>query len=139
MATPAVQGRWRWCLGAVLLGGLLVVTNPGEREFEAFAGEYLVEMASEELCGSDGLPLMARLVVHNCPQLVRSQRQALGQLAASSSRRYNLGLFSVYSTRIGGLELMPGLTVPRYWAVTLAGAGQLVVLQTGTEPSPGRA
>jgi hypothetical protein len=123
----------------VLLGGLLVVTNPGEREFEAFAGEYLVEMASEELCGSDGLPLMARLVVHNCPQLVRSQRQALGQLAASSSRRYNLGLFSVYSTRIGGLELMPGLTVPRYWAITLAGAGQLVVLQTGTEPSPGRA
>ena len=139
MATPALQGRWRWCLGAVLLGGLLVVTNPGEREFEAFAGEYLVEMASEELCGSDGLPLMARLVVHNCPQLVRSQRQALGQLAASSSRRYNLGLFSVYSTRIGGLELMPGLTVPRYWAITLAGAGQLVVLQTGTEPSPGRA
>ena len=123
----------------MLLGGLLVVTNPGEREFEAFAGEYLVEMASEELCGSDGLPLMARLVVHNCPQLVRSQRQALGQLAASSSRRYNLGLFSVYSTRIGGLELMPGLTVPRYWAITLAGAGQLVVLQTGTEPSPGRA
>lgn len=117
----------------------MVVTNPGEREFEAFAGEYLVEMASEELCGSDGLPLMARLVVHNCPQLVRSQRQALGQLAASSSRRYNLGLFSVYSTRIGGLELMPGLTVPRYWAITLAGAGQLVVLQTGTEPSPGRA
>ena len=123
----------------MLLGGLLVATNPGEREFEAFAGEYLVEMASEELCGSDGLPLMARLVVHNCPQLVRSQRQALGQLAASSSRRYNLGLFSVYSTRIGGLELMPGLTVPRYWAITLAGAGQLVVLQTGTEPSPGRA
>ena len=70
MATPAVQGRWRWCLGAVLLGGLLVVTNPGEREFEAFAGEYLVEMASEELCGSDGLPLMARLVVHNCPQQI---------------------------------------------------------------------
>jgi len=123
----------------LLLGGLLVATNPGEREFEAFAGEYLVEMASEELCGSDGLPLMARLVVHNCPQLVRSQRQALGQLAAVSSRRYNLGLFSVYSTRIGGLELMPGLTVPRYWAITLAGAGQLVVLQTGTETPSGPA
>jgi len=139
MASPAVQGRWRWCLGALLFGGLLVATNPGEREFEAFAGEYLVEMASEELCGSDGLPLMARLVVHNCPQLVRSQRQALGQLATASSRRYNLGLFSVYSTRIGGLELMPGLTLPRYWAITLAGAGQLVVLQTGTETPSGPA
>jgi hypothetical protein len=123
----------------LLLGGLLVATNPGEREFEAFAGEYLVELASDELCGSDGLPLMARLVVHNCPQLVRSQRQALGQLAAGSSRRYNLGLFSVYSTRIGGLELMPGLTVHRYWAITLAGAGQLVVLQTGTEQPSGPA
>ena len=133
MASPAVEGRWRWGLAAVLLGGLLVATNPGERDFEVFAGEYLAELASDELCRSDGLPLMARLVVHNCPQLVRSQRQALGRLAAASSRRYNLGLFSIYSTRIGGMDLMPGLTVPRYRAVTLAGAGQLVVLQTGTE------
>jgi hypothetical protein len=122
---------------ALALGGLLVATNPGEREFEAFAGTYLAELATEEVCASDGLPLMARLVVHNCPQLVRSQSQALGRLAAASSHRYNFGLFSLYSTRIGGMELLPGLAVPRYWALTLAGAGQLLVLHTGTETAPG--
>jgi hypothetical protein len=57
-------------------------------------------------------------------------------LAAASSRRYNFGLFSLYSTRIGGMDLMPGLSVPRYRALTLAGAGQLVVLQTGIETAP---
>jgi bifunctional enzyme CysN/CysC len=97
-----------------------------------FKGDNITEI-SANTPWYNGLPLMARLVVHNCPQLVRSQRQALGRLAAASSRRYNLGLFSIYSTRIGGMDLMPGLTVPRYRAVTLAGAGQLVVLQTGTE------
>ena len=136
MATPAVQGRLPWGLTALALGGLLVATNPDEQDFQDFAGTYLVELASEELCASDGLPLAARLVVHNCPQLVRSQGQALGRLAAASSRRYNFGLFSLYSTRIGGMDLMPGLSVPRYRALTLAGAGQLVVLQTGTETAP---
>ena len=47
MASPAVDGRWRWGLTAVLLGGLLVATNPGERDFEAFAGDYLAELASD--------------------------------------------------------------------------------------------
>ena len=136
MASPTGPGRWPWLLAALGAGALLVFTNPGEQEFEAFAGEQLVELAGDALCNSDGLPLMARLVVQNCPELIRSQRGVLGRLAAEASRRYNLGLFSLYSTQLGGLQLMPGLSIPRYQALTLAGAGHLVVLRTGSDTRP---
>jgi len=117
----------------------LAVTNPGTDDFEAFAGDQLVRAASRELCGSGSLPLIARLVIQDCPQLVASQRKVLGQLAAASSRRYNAGLFSVYTTELGGQTLLPGLTIPRYRAVTLGGAGQLLVVQSSEEAAPGLA
>ena len=99
----------------------------------------MVRAASRELCASGSLPLIARLVIQDCPQLVASQRKVLGQLAAASSRRYNAGLFSVYTTELGGQTLLPGLTIPRYRAVTLGGAGQLLVVQSSEEAAPGLA
>ena len=136
MASPPGPGRWPWLLAALGAGALLVLSNPGEQDFESFAGEQLVELAGDELCNSDGLPLMARLVVQNCPQLIRSQRGVLGRLAAAASHRYNLGLFSLYSTQLGGVQLMPGVSIPRYQALTLAGAGHLVVLRTASDSRP---
>jgi len=127
---------WGWCLAAVALGGALVATNPDEQDFEEFAGERLVRLVDEELCDQGGLPMVARLLIQNCSELVQGQQRVLGSLALQGSTRTNAGLFSLYSTRIGGMDLMPGLSVPRYRALTLAGAGQLVVLQTGTETAP---
>lgn len=114
----------------------LAVTNPGPAAFEEFAAEKLTEMASEELCGNDGLPLLARLLIQNCPELVRSQRKVLGRLARESSRRYNFGLLSLYRTRLGGENVLPIWSIPRYNAVTLAIAGHFVLLTAG-ESKPG--
>ena len=127
--------RWLWIGAVALLGGALAWSNPGEEEFEAFAGERLADLVSEELCSSGGLPLLAQLVLQNCSELIHSQQAVLGRLAGSSSRRYNAGLFSLYATELGGQTLLPGLQLPRYHAVTLAGAGQLVLLQTGSTSS----
>jgi len=88
---------------------------------------------SEELCSSGGLPLLARLVVQNCPELISSQRKVLGRLAGSATRRYNAGVFSLYSTELGGERLLPGLSLPRYRALTLAAAGQLVLLEASAD------
>ena len=137
MAASSGDGRWTWAAAAGVAVVALAVTNPGTDDFEAFAGDQLVRAASRELCGSGSLPLIARLVIQDCPQLVASQRKVLGQLAAASSRRYNAGLFSVYTTELGGQTLLPGLTIPRYRAVTLGGAGQLLVVQSSEEAAPG--
>jgi len=139
MAASSGDGRWTWAAAAGVAVVALAVTNPGTDDFEAFAGDQLVRAASRELCGSGSLPLIARLVIQDCPQLVASQRKVLGQLAAASSRRYNAGLFSIYMTELGGQTLLPGLTIPRYRAVTLGGAGQLLVVQSSEEAAPGLA
>ena len=139
MAASSGDGRWTWAAAAGVAVVALAVTNPGTDDFEAFAGDQLVRAASRELCGSGSLPLIARLVIQDCPQLVASQRKVLGQLAAASSRRYNAGLFSVYTTELGGQTLLPGLTIPRYRAVTLGGVGQLLVVQSSEEAAPGLA
>jgi hypothetical protein len=114
----------------------LAVTNPGPAAFEDFAAQTLTELASEEVCRYDGLPLLARLVIQNCPELVRSQRKILGRLARERSRRYNFGVLSIYSTRVGGDQVLPNWRLPTYEAVTLAAAGHFLVIRSG-EAEPG--
>jgi hypothetical protein len=113
---------WGWCLAAVALGGALVATNPDEQDFEEFAGERLVRLLDEELCDQGGLPMVARLLIQNCSELVQGQERLQG------STRTNAGLFSLYSTQLGGQTLLPGLRLPRYRILTLGVAGQLVML-----------
>lgn len=133
MQSPPGRWPWGWCLVVLLAGAALAASNPDEQDFEAFAGEQLAAFATEELCGGDGLPLVAQLLIQNCPQLIQDQRQALGRLALNETRRYNAGLFSLYSTQLGGQTLLPGLHIPRYRSLTLAGAGQLLVLNASRE------
>ncbi len=116
-------------LAAGVIG--LAVTNPGPGAFEEFAAEKFTQLASEELCSNDGLPLLARLLIQNCPELVQSQSKVLGRLAREHSRRYNFVLLSIYGTRLGGEKVLPNLSIPRYDAVTLAAAGQFVLLSAG--------
>lgn len=131
------DARLGWVL---LLAGItagLVATNPGPAAFEEFAGDRLAEVIHEEFCSQGGLPLMLRLVIHDCSALVRSQRPVLGRLAREHSHRYNLGLLSLYRTELGGQRILPRWRLPRYQALTLALAGQLVVLRAGEIPASG--
>lgn len=116
--------------GAALAAGAgLVFSNPTPAEFELYAGERLVDLITSEICADEGLPMLLRLVVQDCPELVHSQRKLLGSLAAANTRRLNLGLFSLYETDVGGQELLPSLHLPRYHVTTLAGAGQFLQLE----------
>jgi hypothetical protein len=124
----------RTLLALALGGGAglgLVSTNPGPAEFETFAADQLTRLVSDELCQEDGLPMMARLLVQDCPALVASQRGVLGRLASLHTRRRNLGLMSLYSTELGGQQVLPSWRMPRYHALTLAAAGRFVLLQAG--------
>jgi hypothetical protein len=135
----SASSRAKRTLLALALGGGaglgLVATNPGPAEFESFAADQLIRLISDELCREDGLPMMARLVVRDCPALVASQRAVLGRLASLHTRRRNLGLISLYRTELGGQNLLPNWRLPRYHALTLAAAGRFVLLRAGEKPA----
>ena len=108
----------------------LVMTNPDRAEFQQFAGERLTELIRRELCHEDGLPMTLRLLIHDCDGLVASQSTVLGRLAMAHTLRRNFGIFSVYTTELGGQNILPNLRLPYFRAVTLAGAGHFVTLRT---------
>lgn len=123
---------------AAALGLGLVATNPGEEEFERFAADQITRAAEQELCQEGGLPMLARLIVRDCPRLIAAQHDLFGRLALASTRRRNFGLLSLYRTDLGGQQLLPEWSIPRYSAITLAGAGRFLILrsnQASAEPT----
>jgi hypothetical protein len=120
----------------------LVLTNPGPDAFAEFGGRELTTTLIKELCLNDGVTGLLRLVIRDCPALIRAQRPLLGLLVRSHSTRRNLGLFSVYHTKLDlatllpGLRAVPDLRLPRYEATTLAGAGQFLLLDAHAPAPP---
>lgn len=126
--------------GTITIGALgagLALTNPGPAAFEDYAAGRLTALLRNELCREDGLPLMLRLVIQDCPAMVEAQTPVLGRLAALQTRRRNLVLFSLYSTDLGGQKVLPNWRLPRYKALTLAAAGRFVVLRASESGTDG--
>ncbi len=119
-------------LASLVVGALagLTVSNPDGQAFEAFAAERLTALLTEELCGTDGLPMLARLMIRDCPALVASQRVALGRIAQAHTRRRNLGLMSLYRTELEAQALFGLLPVPDYSTITLGVAGRFLILHS---------
>jgi hypothetical protein len=127
----AIASRSLLGVSLALVAGLgLLLTNPGEEEFEHFAAAQLTMAAVSELCEEAALPAMARLVLRDCPGLVQSQRGLLGKLALAATRRRNFGLFSVYRTELGGQRVLANWSIPRYSTLTLAAAGRFLLLSS---------
>ena len=119
------------CIGAGSAAAL-AWTNPTPEEYRAHAGEQLVAFASRELCNDKGLPMVLRLWIRDCPGLIASQKSTLADLAGRFTTRWNFLVGSVYTTRIGGQELLPGFAIPRAEVVTLAVGGRFILLRTET-------
>ena len=119
-------------LAVAASGVALVFTNPSPEDFKSYAGGQLVSVISNELCGG-GLPMVLQLWVKDCPRLIRDQEPALAELAGQFSRRLNLGLASVYTTELGGQDLLPTLRLPEYSVATLGIAGQFVILHAKSD------
>jgi hypothetical protein len=126
---PASANLLPW--GALLAGLVagLACTNPGPQAFQDFAAGRLGRLLRQELCHGEALPLMLRLVIRDCPALIAAQRVPLGRLALRHSQRTNLGVFSLYTTELGGQKLLGSWSLPRYRSLTLALAGQFLVVQ----------
>lgn len=141
--SPAERSLPAWLnpltVGAALLAiGALVWTNPGPKDFATFSGDHLAELLTKEVCHGAALPLLLSLMSSDCSALLKSQQPALASLAVSRSERLNLGIFSLYRTRLGGQRLFGHWSLPTYSVITLGVAGSFHVLQTGVEAT-GRA
>ena len=108
----------------------LVFSNPSLDDYQAHAGDQLVALGTKELCDEPSLPMVVRLWIRNCPELIASQRDTLSALAGQFTTRRNLVVASLYSTRMGGQELLPGLRLPGFDVLTLGVAGRFVILRT---------
>ncbi|MCP9804906.1 DUF4359 domain-containing protein [Cyanobium sp. T1B-Tous] len=110
----------------------LAITNPGPADFQAFAAERLVDEISEELCRDGGLPVLMRMAVTNCQELVQAQRAALGTVVAHHTRRSNFGVLSLYTSEIGGQSLLRW-RVPRFRSTVVGVAGQFVLVRAASD------
>tara|TARA_B100001287_G_C22281554_1_gene344108 strand:+ start:84 stop:512 length:429 start_codon:yes stop_codon:yes gene_type:complete len=136
-----ISPRRRWpsattAAAALVLAGsgaALYVTNPSREDYQVFAGETLVKQATREICERQVLPMVLQLWISDCPRLIAEQEQALALMADQFSRRWNLGLASVYVTSVGGQNLLPALRLPRYSVTTLGIAGQFLVLNVRSD------
>jgi hypothetical protein len=113
---------------AALAAAGLGASNPSPAAFERFAARHLVDELDRLLCEGDALPPLVRLALPNCSEVVQAQNVALGALVSQQTRRWNLGLFSVYRTDLGGQKVLIW-HVPRFRATVLAVAGRFVILQ----------
>ena len=128
--------RWRWpsltAAAAVLVVAgscaALFATNPTRDDYQDFAGDTLVKLVTKEICERQTLPMVLQLWISDCPRLIADQEQALASLANQFTRRWNLGLASVYVMSVGGQNLLPALRLPRYSVTSLGLAGQFLVL-----------
>ena len=136
-----ISPRRRWpsattAAAALVLAGsgaALYVTNPSREDYQVFAGETLVKLATREICERQALPMVLQLWISDCPRLIADQEQALALMADQFSRRWNLGLASVYVTSVGGQNLLPALRLPRYSVTTLGIAGQFLMLNVRSD------
>ncbi|MGC6482696.1 MAG: DUF4359 domain-containing protein [Synechococcus sp.] len=116
----------------------LAITNPTLKDYQTHAGEQLVDLAIEEICGQRGLPMLMRLWVNDCPAVMASQQTNLAALAGQVSSRLNLGLLSVFSTTVGDQRLIPGLQLPGYTITTVGVAGQFITVSNRSHQGQGQ-
>ena len=133
--------RRRWpsptvVASVLLLAGssaALALSNPSRSDYNVFAGRQLVTLATEEICQGQVLPLVLQLWISDCPRLIADQQPVLAALADQFTRRWNLGLASLYVTEVVGQDLLPSLRLPSYSVTTLGIAGQFLVLNAHSD------
>ena len=131
---------WAFRLMLVALAGAgLAITNPSAADFQAYAAERLVDEIREEVCAEGGLPVLMRMAIQNCEELVLAQRASLAALVAGHTHRHNLGVLSLYRSDVGGQTLLHW-RVPRFRSTVVGVAGQFVLIgaaidRAGTDSS----
>ncbi len=103
-------------IGGISVIGLstsMVLTNPGQRDYESYATDTLTSYLKQEVCSKASGGLASFLASH-CKTLVDTGKPHIKRAIANQTIRQNYLLFSVYETEF----LLPS-PVPNYQFETI--------------------
>ncbi|NJL45879.1 MAG: DUF4359 domain-containing protein [Leptolyngbyaceae cyanobacterium SM2_3_12] len=106
-----------------LLGGMAWF-NPSLEDYEAYASQTLNRYLTTTVC--ERLTPMEVLLNQSCEQILGANQEAFEALIHSHTQRYNLGLFSLYQTRLG---LPIAGILPAYQVNTIGVLGRFYILR----------
>ncbi|NEQ80544.1 MAG: DUF4359 domain-containing protein [Moorea sp. SIO2I5] len=89
-----------------VVGGTMVVTNPGQATYEDYAVEQLSKYLKEEVC-PQAPEALDGFIRRQCTILVDTGRPQIKQVVAQSTKRENFLLFSIYRTDLDVSTLIP--------------------------------
>ncbi len=96
-ALQVVSGMGGFALATI--GGLMVITNPGQNDYENYATEALTIYLKQEVCPQAPQELGGFLRSY-CKTLVDTGRPQIQRVIANKTIRQNYLLFSVYETEL---------------------------------------
>ncbi len=91
--------------------GCMILTNPGQSDYEDYASEKLVFYLKDKICLEKGISLFLQRYCHT---LVDTSRKQLGQFLSQKTQRHNYVFFSIYKT-----DLLFPAPIPRYQFETI--------------------
>jgi len=84
----------------LVVGGILMFTNPNSIKYEKFATEELVKYAKENICPAKSANLEEAIKSQVCNVLIDTGKNKIPKLIASNTLRGNYLLFSIYRTNL---------------------------------------
>ncbi|AFZ47751.1 hypothetical protein Cyast_1795 [Cyanobacterium stanieri PCC 7202] len=88
--------------GAILalFGGMLIFTNPNQRQYEEFAEEQLSIYAKENLCQADASGLDQVIKSQVCHMMVEAGRGQIPRVIRETTQRKDYLVLSIYETNL---------------------------------------
>jgi hypothetical protein len=92
--------------GIAVLGVTMAKTNPERAEYEEYAVQRLTTYLKTDVCKKTP-NFLQNIIQFNCDKLVESVNPQMRDIIASTTKRQNYIVFSVYSTEIKLDNLLP--------------------------------
>lgn len=89
-----------------MLGGLLIVTNPGQKTYKIYASTNLSNYLKDDIC-TQGDGELGEFLTSQCKSLVDVSRPQLEEFISTKTERRNFLVFSIYETNLVLFESLP--------------------------------
>ncbi len=83
--------------GLVVLGGLMIKTNPSQAEYEEYAAKRLTEYFKKNVCNKTP-SFLENLIQVNCDRLVDEANPQMREIIKATTQRQDFLFVSVYRT-----------------------------------------
>lgn len=94
-------------VGIAVLGVTMAQTNPQQAEYEEYAVKKLTILLKTDFCKKTP-NFLQNLIQFNCDQLIESVNPQMRDVIATTTKRQNYVVFSVYTTDLKIDNLIPG-------------------------------